>query len=218
MKTIKHYPGFLNLAAGAGMLAAMASAPGLCSAFDDGDFDPQGNGTKGNMKIGTYKTSADTLATCEGSGYFSNTFVSTTMKTGDLLVVNASDGVGTYKLTVSGTTVTVAAVPGGGGLVTSADSDVTLPDHGVVTMPTTAASAQTLPDPSVGAELTIIKGGSTTTITTVIPSTTTVFIGATGSNRKLSFDAAEEAVILKGLSSTRWGIASNVGSVAVATT
>lgn len=75
--------------------------PGLCSVFDDQNFDPQGQGTKSNIKIGTFVTTADTLATVEGANYFDNQFVSTTMVTGDLLVVNASDGIRIYELTVS---------------------------------------------------------------------------------------------------------------------
>lgn len=184
-------------------------------AFSSQTFDPQGQGTKGNIKIGTYNTSADSLATVEASGYFSSSFVSTTMNTGDLLVVNASDGIATYSLTVSGTTVTIAKVPGDQ-LVTTADSDVTLPGHGHVSLPSTAASSLSLGPIAVGEEVSLIKTGGTTTITAVIPSTTTVFFGS-ASNRKLSFDAIEEAVILKGRSATRIDVISNVGAVAIAT-
>ncbi len=190
----------------------------LCSAFAAQDFDPQGAGTKGNIKIGTYRTTADTLATVEVAGYFSDQNVSTTMVTGDLLVVNASDGIRTYELTVtlSTDTVSIVAVPGGGRVVT-ADSDVTLPNDGHVLLPSTAASALALPAPVAGNTLSLIKTGGSTTITTVVPASSLVFIG-NASNRELSFDAIEEAVILKGQSATRWDIISNVGSVAVGTT
>lgn len=84
------------------------NGPGLCMAFDATNFDPQGAGTKGNIKIGTYKTTADTLATVEVDGYFDDKNVSTTMVTGDLLVVNASDGIRVYELTVTLSTDDVA--------------------------------------------------------------------------------------------------------------
>lgn len=186
----------------------------LCSAFAAQTFDPQGQGTKGNIKVGTYKTTADSLATVEASAYFSTTFVSTTMVSGDLLVVNASDGVNVYEVTVSGTTVTIAKLPTDQ-LVTTGDSDVTLPIHGLVLLPTTAAAAFAMPDPVLGSEVVISKTGGTTTITTVIPSTTTIFFG-NGTDRKLAFDAVDETVILRGQSATVWAIVSNVGSVAAA--
>lgn len=80
----------------------------LCSAFNAQTFDPQGAGTKGNIKIGTYVTTADTMATVETDGYFDDKNVSTTMVTGDLLVVNASDGIRIYELTVTLSTDDVA--------------------------------------------------------------------------------------------------------------
>ncbi|MDD9905661.1 MAG: hypothetical protein OXT06_18995 [Rhodospirillaceae bacterium] len=83
---------------------------GHCFAFAGTDFDPQGAGTKGNTKIGTYVTTSDTMATVETDGYFDNSLVYTTMNTGDLLVVNASDGIRIYELTVSGTDVALKGV------------------------------------------------------------------------------------------------------------
>ncbi len=93
-----------------GNLPAMDDFGGafLCSAFAAQDFDPQGAGTKGNIKIGTYLTTADTLATVETDGYFDDKDVSTTMVTGDLLVVNASDGIRIFELTVTLSTDDVA--------------------------------------------------------------------------------------------------------------
>ena len=193
-------------------------SPGLCMAFDAQTFDPQGNGTKGNIKIGTYKTTADSLATVEGSGYFDDKNVSTTMVTGDLLVVNASDGIATYELTVtlSSDTVVIAKVPGDG-RVTTGSSAVVLPNHGHVILPSTAAVAHTIVAPVAGSEISIVQSGGTTAITTIIPASSLVFFG-NASNRKLSFDAQEEAVILKGQSDTRFDVISNVGAVAIGTT
>jgi len=109
--------GFLTSAA-LGVIPGMDHVgPGICSAFDDGNFDPQGNGTKGNMKIGTYVTT-DTRATVETAGYFSSSFVSTTMKSNDLLVVELSEGKQVYEVAVSGTTVTPTRLTGFAGIAT----------------------------------------------------------------------------------------------------
>lgn len=221
MKTLHKYlfgpAGMLAFKAGPLALGLVAAAgPGVCNAFAATDFDPQGNGTKGNIKIATYKTTGDSLATVQGSGYFSNTFVSTTMNSGDLLIVNASDGIATYELTVSGTTVTIASVPNDA-LVTSGSTAAVLPNHGHVLLPATTTVALTIADPVAGSEVSLIKSGGSTTDTTIVPASTGIFFG-NASNRKLTFDAIEEAVTLKGQSATRYDIISNVGSVAVGTT
>lgn len=190
----------------------------LCSAFDAQTFDPQGQGTKGNIKIATYKTTADSLATVEASGYFSSEFVATTLVTGDRIVVDASDGSATYRATVtlSTTTVAIEKVPSDQ-LVTSPTTAADIPSHGHVLLPSTAAVELTIAAPVIGEEVSLIQTGATTTITTVLPASTAVFFG-NASNRLLSFNAIEEAVILKGQSATRYDIISNVGSVAVGTT
>jgi hypothetical protein len=210
--------GMLSLAAKAGPLAlglVAAAEPGVCNAFAGTDFDPQGNGTKGNIKIATYKTTADSLATVETAGYFSNDFVSTTMVSGDLLTVNASDGINTYVLTVSGTTVTIAPVPADG-LVTSSSSGTELPTHGHVVISEATAVAHTLGDPVAGEIVSIINGGGSTAAT-IIPTTTDVFFGS-GANRILTFNAIEDAVVLRGQTTKIWDIISNVGSVVAGTT
>lgn len=117
MKTFKNNllgsVGYMSLMnkpnAALGIMPAMEEGGlNFCSAFAATDFDPQGNGTKGNIKIGTYITTSDTLATVETDGYFDDKNVSTTMRTNDLLVVNASDGIRTYELTVTLATDDVA--------------------------------------------------------------------------------------------------------------
>lgn len=99
------------------LMAHVAAAPlmdfdgHLCMAFDGSKFDPQGCGTKGNMKIGTYATSADTISAVEVASYFNDRLVSDTMKTGDVLVVKASNATRAYAMTVSGTAVTLGGPP-----------------------------------------------------------------------------------------------------------
>lgn len=80
----------------------------------------------------------------------------------------------------------------------------------------------TLPAPARGRQVVIACGFATSSATcTVIPASGVYFAssGTTVSNlRKLTFNGANDTVTLVGLSTVRWLITSNVGSVAVATT
>lgn len=82
-------------------------------ALDLTKLDPTGSGSKGAIKIITYGPVSDTLATIEGASYFAD--VASVFKTGDIMWVDATDGDAFYRLTVSGTTVTLT------GLVDSAN-------------------------------------------------------------------------------------------------
>lgn len=108
---------------------------GLCSAFDEKNFDPQGAGTKGNIKIATFVTTADTLATVEGAGYFSSTFVTTTLNSGDLMVVNATDGIRVYEMTISGTTATLKGVMDDFFVMTGSIADISTADQTYLVSP-----------------------------------------------------------------------------------
>jgi len=77
-------------------------------ALDLTKIDPTGSGSKGAIKIITYGPVSDTLATIEGSNYFQS--LASLLKTGDIMYVDASDGQAQYRLTVSGTTVTLAGL------------------------------------------------------------------------------------------------------------
>jgi hypothetical protein len=80
-----------------------------------------------------------------------------------------------------------------------------------------------LPAPVRGRRVTITAGlcasGKTAT---VIPSSAGIYFASSGTTvsnlRKLTFNGANDTVTLVGLSTVRWLITSNVGSVAVATT
>ena len=82
-----------------------------CFALNQRNFDATGSGSKGAPKMATYETSDET-ATVEGAGYFNG--LSSLLRTGDLIYVS-STGTATatvagkiYRVTVSGTTVTLA--------------------------------------------------------------------------------------------------------------
>lgn len=71
-------------------------------ALDKTKFDPGGSSSKGTApKIATYQSSADNLATIEGSGYF-NGIGNTGLKTGDFLAYSGTDGAKFGQVTVSG--------------------------------------------------------------------------------------------------------------------
>ena len=82
-------------------------------AFDGENFDATGSGSKGGVKVGTY-SSSDTIAAIETDGYFDDKLVSTTLNTGDFLMVYSSAATATggwkiYGVTVTGTDVALTA-------------------------------------------------------------------------------------------------------------
>jgi UDP-N-acetylmuramyl tripeptide synthase len=84
-----------------------------------------------------------------------------------------------------------------------------------VLITSTAAQAYALPAPVIGAELTVLKTSSSTAVQTISATLggTAATIGLSGVT--LTFSAADQSVILRGVSATKWQIASNVGSVTV---
>lgn len=90
----------------------------------------------------------------------------------------------------------------------------TLNNRGIsVIESTTTAPTYTMPTPAVGYVAKIVSNSSST-LTNIVTSATTIFFGVQGSNTTLTFPAVEAAVILEGISATRWAILSNVGTVA----
>lgn len=91
-----------------------------------------------------------------------------------------------------------------------------LPNNGIVTIvATSGAKTFTLRAPVAGCEVLIWSISSSTATLTVNAPSTGVAFNKTGHN-KLTFDAGDEAVLLRGLSTTRWAIVSNLGSVGTA--
>lgn len=78
-------------------------------AFDITKFDANASGSKGSMALHAYGPTDDTIATIEGASYFNT--IGKTIRSGDLIVVAASDGNAWYEATVNATTfaVTIAA-------------------------------------------------------------------------------------------------------------
>jgi len=87
----------------------------------------------------------------------------------------------------------------------------------------TAVPNYSLPAPSRGQRVTITAGlcasGKTATVR---PTSAGIYFASSGTTvtnlRKLTFNGANDSVSLLGLSSVRWLIVANTGSVAIATT
>ena len=92
-----------------------------------------------------------------------------------------------------------------------------LPNNGIVTIvATSGAKTFTLTAPVSGCEVCIYSiSASTATLTVNAPSTGVSFNMA-GAN-KLTFDAGSECVWLRGLSTTKYAIVANTGSVGTGT-
>lgn len=171
-------------------------------AFDTQKFDPQGQGTKGNIKVATYVTS-DTLAQVLAASYFANALVYGTMAVGDPMIVKASDGIATVKFTaVASTGVTVVPLAPSE-LVTLGATGTNIPAGGVAYLPGTGANEYLLAAPTPGAEITLIKNTTATASLIVLPLATDAVIGFTGS-RKLTFLGRDQTITLKAISASRW--------------
>jgi hypothetical protein len=170
-----------------------------------------------DKKFFRYDSSVDTLATIAAAGYFANTANASRLAVGDIVYAVGSDNAAFLKVTAVAATTGSVTTTGASktDAVLTASTGSTLPGYGEILISSTAAQAYALPAPVIGAELTILKTSSSTAVQTVSSTLggTAATIGLTGVT--LTFSAADQSVILRGVSSTKWQIASNVGSVAV---
>lgn len=142
-------------------------------AFDVSNLTPHDAAAKG-AKIWSYISSADTVATILGDGYFdthAQAFV-----TGDVIIVAGSDRTIAAKVTAASGDVALSAIDLGGfytGSTTKAGGTLPVPiTNAAVTMTTGGAEALTLADGVPGQELMVTLGtdGGDGTLT---PSTAT---------------------------------------------
>jgi hypothetical protein len=169
-----------------------------------------------DRKLFQYNSSADTLATIAAAGYFHNVTNLNRMAAGDVIYAVGSDQSAWLKVSAvsaAGSVTTVGAAKTDA--VVTASTGSTLPGYGEIIISSTAAQAYALPAPVIGAELTILKTSSSTAVQTVSATLggTAATIGLSGVT--LTFSAADQSVVLRGVSATKWQIASNVGTVAV---
>lgn len=91
--------------------------------------------------------------------------------------------------------------------------------YGITSLVSTAAKTVVLDAPFKGAYKEIVMTAGTTTINTVTIGSTVngISVGGSATARKLTFNAINDAVILRGISTTKWLVVANAGSVGIAT-
>lgn len=98
--------------------------------------------------------------------------------------------------------------------VYTASTGTEIVSYGIHTVGSTAAKSYNLGNPVVGREVTVYcNEASTAAKQSITPTSTSVTVSSSGA-RTLTFDAANECVILKAISTSQYAIVSNVGSVA----
>lgn len=79
-------------------------------AFDKKNLDPTGSGSKGAGSVGVYSSSVDNKAAVKGAGYFNAVANELSGARTEAMLIVASDATFLAKVTVSGSTVTLAAL------------------------------------------------------------------------------------------------------------
>ena len=154
-------------------------------------LDPNGSGSRGGVKIGTYLT-ADTFAVVETDGYFDS--VSSVFTTGDSPWVQASEG--TRLCQITSTTDDIALTPiftdvTTGVVTTSSD----LPFFGSYDLISTGAQTLQMADPVVGSSVLPAKSANSTPAIDVTISSSTRITTVLG-NRALKFDVKGDTALL----------------------
>jgi len=182
-------------------------------AFDSTEFVLLADGN--NKKLFYYDAGSDTLATVLASGYINNLDDAQNVAVGDQIIAKCTNGTAMLAVTAvaAGGDVTTA-ISGVGGImgVETASTAAALAAVGIANLTATTAKTYTLSAPFAGAVKHIIKTGASTTILTVNAGAGVTF---DGTNDDLTFNAANEAVTLVGLSATRWGVVSNTNGVGI---
>lgn len=110
-------------------------------------------------------------------------------------------------------------VEGGAGdeTVTSASTATTIVPRGITTLGATAAKDYTMAAPIAGVDKKLFCTGSTTLAQTVTLAAGTFHTTAGTSFNKATFDSTGECLILTGLSTSVYGVLSNLGAVSFTT-
>ena len=89
---------------------------------------------------------------------------------------------------------------------------------GITSLTSTAAKTFTIDAPVPGCKKTITMTAGTTTINTVTFGSTVngISVGGSSTTRKLQFNAINDSVTLEGITTTKWLVTSNTGSVVIA--
>ncbi len=100
------------------------------------------------------------------------------------------------------------------GLVATASTATNVSNVGMSLLASTAAKTFTMDAPAVGCQKQVICTAASTTVQTLNSGSTGITFD--GSADTLTFNGNNEAVILQGISTTRWAILSNTGGVGIA--
>lgn len=180
-------------------------------AFNSANLFLVGSGPNGNL-IFSYDAGSDAAATVVASGYINNTDDAVNLSVDDMVIAQCSDSTVTLIVTaVSSGVVTTRVLDET--VVDTASTASTIPATGFSDLTSTGAVNYALAAPFKGAKKTLFKSASSTAIITV----STTAAGATfdGSSDAAAFNGAGDCLQLVGLSTTRWAVVSNTGSVSI---
>jgi len=88
----------------------------------------------------------------------------------------------------------------------TASTTANIKHFGLTDITSTAAKSYTIDAPVPGCEKLIVNSAGTTTINTVVFGSTVngIQVGGLSTHRKITFNAQNESVMLKGITSTKW--------------
>lgn len=165
-----------------------------------------------------YRTADDSMATVFVAGYFNNSDDGLVMAAGDIILVYATDGFMTARVSaVNSGSVTVQTMSPGGQFNVTGDTDTATStlSYGHTEHGTGSASKMFIPAPFAGAMFEFVIGASAGTATTVelVTAATTQTLNVAG-HRTITLPrrtGAISSISLEGKSSTRWVVRSASG-------
>jgi len=176
------------------------------------------SGATPGSAIYLYRTAVDSRASVEVAGYFNNDDDGQVLTAGDLVLIYASDGFMTARVSaVSSGSVTIQAMSQPGPLNVSGDTDTATSTlgYGHTEHGTGSASKMFIPAPYAGAVFEFVIGASAGTATTIelVTAATTQTLNVQG-HRTVTLPrrtGAISSVQLEGKSSTRWVVRGSGG-------
>lgn len=172
--------------------------------------------TAGSDYVLACYSTTDTLATVLGSGYFDDEYAK--LPAGSIILVTADTGGSpvnaTLEVTASSSSGVTVQVDHTGLVQTGSTGDTSHVGAGIIQLE--GGSSHTLGAPTPGVDVLIVQKSTDTGGIAVIP-VSGVSLDFAG-NRKATFDARDEALLLRGVTATQYAVVSNTGSVALAST
>ena len=176
------------------------------------------------IKQGTTELVVDSSGLLTVEGNLSSTGTVTIASGGTIAIDGTLTSTGTLTVSAAGTlsvagTLSLTTAGVFKHSVVSETTAANLSESGVSVLSSTGTKElYTIDTPAAGVtKYLYCDSASATGFVNVYTGATSITFGETTDNHYLKFNAAEEAVVIVGLSATKWGILSNVGSVAVTT-